>query len=70
LIKLSQDYFIKIRLFTQWDLAQVNHEQWQEIRSELEQINESRLQQRRFRQDPDAYLESLENDLLQLILPS
>ena len=60
----------KIRLFTQWDLAQVNQEQWQEIRSELEQINESRIQQRRFRRDPDAYLESLENELLQLILPA
>ncbi len=60
----------KLRIFTQWDLAQVNQEQWQEIRSQLQQINHSRIQQRRFRKDPDAYLESLENELLQLILPA
>jgi hypothetical protein len=35
----------------------------------LKQINHSRIQQRRFRKDPDVYLESLENELLQLILP-
>ena len=60
----------KIRLFTQWDQAQVNQKQWQEIRSELEQIHESRIQQRRFRKDPHGYLDSLENQLLQLILPA
>ncbi len=59
----------KLRTFSDSDLAQVNLSQWRNIRSELKQINHSRVQQRRFRRNPDAYLESLENDLLQLILP-
>lgn len=59
----------KLRTFRDSDLAQVNLKQWQNIRSELKRINHSRIQQRRFRKNPDVYLESLENDLLQLILP-
>ena len=59
----------KLRTFRDSDLAQVNLKQWRKIRSELKRINHSRIQQRRFRKNPDVYLESLENDLLQLILP-
>ena len=59
----------KLRTFRDSDLAQVNLQQWRNIRSELKRINHSRIQQRRFRKNPDVYLESLENDLLQLILP-
>ena len=59
----------KLKTFSSSDLAEVDQDQWQKIRSELKQINHSRIQQRRFRRNPDAYLESLENDLLQLILP-
>lgn len=59
----------KLRTFRDCDLAQVNLRQWKNIRSELKQINHSRIQQRRFRKNADAYLESLENDLLKLILP-
>ena len=59
----------KLRTFRDSDLAQVNLKQWRNIRSELKRINHSRIQQRRFRKNPDVYLESLENDLLQLILP-
>ena len=59
----------KLKTFRDCDLAQVNLKQWRKVRSELKRINYSRIQQRRFRQNPDVYLESLENDLLQLILP-
>jgi hypothetical protein len=59
----------KLKTFRDSDLAQVNLKQWRKVRSELKQINHSRIQQRRFRKDPDVYLESLENELLQLILP-
>lgn len=55
--------------FRDSDLAQVNLKEWRKVRWELKRINNSRIQQRRFRQNPDVYLESLENDLLQLILP-
>ena len=59
----------KLRTFTGLELAQINLDEWKKIRLELQKINYPRLQQRRFRQNPDAYLESLENELLQLILP-
>jgi len=42
---------------------------WQELRAELEQRRESRRKQRRFRQDPAAYLTQLEQRCLQLSLP-
>ena len=42
---------------------------WQELRAELEQRRESRRKQRRFRQDPAAYLTQLEQRCLQLTLP-
>jgi hypothetical protein len=42
---------------------------WQQVRAELEKRREARRQQRRFRRDPDGYLKSLEELLLQLTLP-
>src|SRR5215469_13358024 len=42
---------------------------WQELRAELEQRRESRRKQRRFRQNPAAYLTQLEQRCLQLSLP-
>jgi hypothetical protein len=42
---------------------------WKELRGELEARRESRRKQRRFRHDPDAYLQDLEHRCLQLILP-
>jgi len=59
----------KLRTFTGLELAKVKPDEWKRKRLELQTVNYSRLQQRRFRQNPDAYLESLENELLQLILP-
>jgi hypothetical protein len=41
-------------------------EGWQELRAELE----ARRKQRRFRHDPAAYLAKLEQQCLQLTLPS
>ena len=60
----------KLTTFSDSDLAKVDLKQWRNIRSQLKKINHSRVQQRRFRRNPDAYLESLEHELLQLILPS
>jgi hypothetical protein len=45
-------------------------ERWQELRAGLEQRREARRKQRRFRQDPAAYLAKLERQCLQLTLPS
>ena len=43
---------------------------WQELRAELEARRESRRKQRRFRRDPASYLRGLEQQCLQLLLPS
>ena len=42
-------------------------ERWQQTRAELEKGREARRQQRRFRRDPDGYLQKLEELLLQLL---
>ncbi|MGP1387630.1 MAG: hypothetical protein ACTS2F_29100 [Thainema sp.] len=54
---------------TAHDLAQVSHQQWRLMRSQLEPPRQKRLQQRRFRRDPDVYLAQLEATFLQLTLP-
>jgi hypothetical protein len=43
--------------------------EWQELRAKREQRRESRRKQRRFRQNPAAYLTQLEQRCLQLTLP-
>ena len=45
-------------------------EGWRELRADLERRRESRRKQRRFRQDPAAYLAQLERQCLQLTLPA
>lgn len=42
---------------------------WQDLRQALASRRQQRVCRRRFRRDPEAYLTSLEKDLLQLILP-
>ncbi len=55
--------------FSAKDLAPARLEDWQELRQELDQRRQCRIQQRRFRRDPAGYLAQLEQDLLQLSLP-
>src|SRR4051794_41642458 len=43
---------------------------WRELRAELEARRESRRKQHRFRHDPANYLRGLEQQCLQLLLPS
>jgi Transposase, Mutator family len=43
---------------------------WQELRAELEARRESRRKQHRFRRDPATYLAELQQQCLQLLLPS
>lgn len=52
------------------DLAGANHEQWQQLRTELEQRRHRRVERRRFRQDPQQYLRALEHKLHQSALPT
>ena len=59
----------RITTFTANDLSQVDLAAWRHQRSQLEQLRQTRLQQRRFRRDPEDYLQELETKLIQSILP-
>lgn len=59
----------RIKTFTATDLATVDLGAWRHQRSHLESLRQTRLQQRRFRRDPDNYLLELETKLIQSILP-
>ena len=52
------------------DLGRVDHEQWQNLRRQLERGRLARTARTRFRRDPEAYLAALELDAQQQILPS
>jgi hypothetical protein len=51
------------------DLAEAGRFRWQELRQELEERRHRRVERWRFRRDPEAYLNALENRLNQLGLP-
>ncbi len=51
------------------DLACAGRFLWQELRQELDPRRQRRVERRRFRQDPEAYLKALENTLNQSRLP-
>jgi hypothetical protein len=59
----------RIKTFTATDLATVDLVAWREQRLQLELLRQTRLQQRRFRRDPQDYLLKLESKLIQSILP-
>ena len=50
----------RLRTFSADDLAGVDVSEWQALRQELDQRRHSRVLQRRFRRDPEAYLAELE----------
>jgi hypothetical protein len=52
------------------DLAVADRDEWARLRAELEVRRERRVERRRFRQNPDAYLHDLENKLFQSRLPT
>jgi hypothetical protein len=52
------------------DLAGADPTEWKRLRAELEERRQRRVDRRRFRRDPEAYLKSLENDLHQSRLPA
>jgi hypothetical protein len=55
--------------FTAAELATANLQQWRTARIRLAQRRRPRILGRRFRQDPDAYLQALEERLVKLSLP-
>ncbi|MUL39063.1 hypothetical protein BWI75_22850 [Gloeocapsopsis sp. AAB1 = 1H9] len=51
------------------ELATVSVQAWQQVRSQLNNHQRKRVEQRKFRRFPTAYLARLETQLLQLTLP-
>jgi hypothetical protein len=56
--------------YTAAELAGVDHERRRELRQRLESRRQRRVHRRRFRRDPRAYLQALEEQLLQSALLS
>jgi hypothetical protein len=52
------------------DLAAADRVAWQAKRAELAERRQRRIERRRFRQDPHAYLRNLEDQLNQSALPA
>lgn len=51
------------------ELATVSVQAWQQVRSQLKDHQRKRVEQRKFRRSPSAYLAHLETQLFQLSLP-
>jgi len=58
------------RCFTAGELARADRGRREELRRQLEARRQRRVQRRRFRRDPQAYLQALEEQLLQSTLLS
>ena len=67
--KLVAGLATRHREVTAADLAGADRGEWERLRAELEVRRERRVERRRFRQDPTAYLNDLENKLFQSRLP-
>ena len=59
----------QLKTFSAGYLATVSIEAWQQVRLQLENYRHKRVEQRRFRRSPAAYLAYLEAQLFQLTLP-
>ena len=57
-------------VYTAADLASADREQRTELRRQLEARRQRRVKRRRFRRDPQAYLQQLEKELLKPVLLS
>lgn len=67
--KLVAGLATRRREVTASDLAGADRVAWTQLRAELETRRERRAERWRFRRDPDAYLNALENKLIQSRLP-
>jgi len=57
------------RIFSATDLAACARQAWRALRARFDPRQQARVAQRRFRQDPQAYLIALESRLIKLTLP-
>jgi hypothetical protein len=68
-VRMVSAVMTRLRPFAAADLVTPSITDWQALRTELATARRQRTLQRRFRQNPDAYLADLEDRLVQLILP-
>lgn len=68
--KLVAGLATRHREVTAADLAGADRPAWKRLRSELEERRQRRVERRQFRRDPDKYLKTLENKLIQSSLPT
>lgn len=59
----------QLKTFSAEALATISVQAWQQVRSQLKVHQHKRVEQRRFRRSPTAYLAHLETQLFQLTLP-
>lgn len=69
-VRLVASVATRLRRFGAADLVPHDRERWREIRQTVRRRFALRAQGRRFRRDPQAYLEQLEADYLKRALPS
>jgi hypothetical protein len=65
-VQLASAITTALHPFSAEDLSQVSVRAWLQLRSNLRQHQLARIEQLRFRRDPQVYLVSLETQLLQL----
>lgn len=68
-VRLVAAMSTRIRPFSADELIPHTSADWQALRTAVATTRHQRTRQRRFRQNPDAYLADLQNRLTQLILP-
>lgn len=68
-VRIVATVMTRLRPFSAADLRPESVEEWLSLRAKLAQHRQQRILQRRFRQDPEAYLTDLEDRLNKLILP-
>jgi len=69
-VRLIASAVSRLRPLTAADLRPRSVSAWRQLRRELDQRQETRRQQRRFRHDPNAYLAAVEERLLKATLPT
>lgn len=69
-VRLVAGLASRSREVTAADLQAADREQWKRVRAELEERRERRVERRRFRRNPEKYLNALENKLIQSGLPA
>jgi hypothetical protein len=68
-VRIVAAVMTRLRPFSAADLVPTSVDAWQSLRADLAAARHKRTLQRRFRQNPQAYLADLERRLTQLILP-